>query len=109
MKLFYDGSCGFCRRRVKWIVRKDKRRLIDLIDISANAFVPEFWGLDNSAWDEPTGLRDGYIYKGPDLVREVFLILDYRLIESWSCLPILSTLFNWACRFVFRFRKYIVL
>lgn len=100
IRVFYDGSCYVCRRIAKWIRQKDIHGDITLHDMANGAFVPEIWGMDNSVWDEPHGLVDDRIVRGPDLAREIFRALGYKRLTSLSRLPILHALFNFAIRFL---------
>jgi len=76
--IFYDGSCGFCKRRAMWVGRKDEY-CINLHDISSPLFLPSIWGLDARAiWEEPYGIVNDKILKGEKLVCAVLLELKYR-------------------------------
>lgn len=47
LTLFYDGSCHLCFREARYYKRKDKRGLIEIIDITAPGFQASAYGLDD--------------------------------------------------------------
>jgi predicted DCC family thiol-disulfide oxidoreductase YuxK len=100
--LLYDGTCGFCARSVRFVLRHDRRRrtlrfatLQGAHGESARRLHPELAGTDSVIWYQPGAVAgDERYYVRSDATLRV---LDY-LGGGWSILAALGRIIPRAIR-----------
>lgn len=97
LKVFYDGACHLCYREVQHYKKKDKRNLLEIIDISSTNFCASDYGLDETSVNLHLHSLDesGNVYKGVDCFIEIWKrIPNYKWIipafESKLTRPIID-------------------
>ena len=93
MKLLYDGNCGFCRREVEWLKRRDKHGHLAFEDIADPAVDPAKYGLTAT---EVSGalhgvLPDGQVVRGVEAVRRTCEAIGL----GWIAAPIAWPGLHW--------------
>jgi predicted DCC family thiol-disulfide oxidoreductase YuxK len=78
LKVFYDGACVLCYNEINHYKQKDELDLLELIDISAEDFRADYYGLDTEKINLHMHVidSDGKIFTGID-----------SFIEIWKRIP----------------------
>ncbi len=84
-QLLYDGACPVCSREVLWLHRR-RPDAIAAVDIAAEGFDPEIFGLDAGQVDAALyGIRpDGSVTVGMDSLREGYRLAGLGWLIAWT-------------------------
>jgi len=68
IRVFYDGSCSICARKVEHYGRQDQAKRLTLVDISAQGFDPTPFGITQREFMYQMHVIDlnGRVYRGVD-------------------------------------------
>lgn len=74
LTVFYDGKCHLCFREIKHYHKLDKNKRLRLIDISADNFNADEWGLEGKPIEVSIHAIDetGVVFCGVDTFAEIW-------------------------------------
>lgn len=100
LQVFFDGGCPLCSREVALLARRDRRRLIEFIDIAAPGFDAAAWGREPAQFMAAMHARlpDGSWAVGVEAFRNIYGLLGFRRLVALSRLPGLRQLLDAAYR-----------
>ncbi|MCB9558469.1 MAG: DUF393 domain-containing protein [Deltaproteobacteria bacterium] len=94
LEVYYDGACPLCRREAEIIARRDTANQILLIDIADARFDAATVGrpLDELMARIHARDRDGEVYRGVEVFRQIYARLGFRRLVWLSRLPAIAQL-----------------
>ena len=101
LTFLYDGDCPLCLRETNFLKTKDKKNLINFVDISINYFPKNFKNISyKQAMDNLHGiLGNGEIIIGVDV-----LAYSYELVGlGWIYFPTKLPIFSNFIRFLYKY------
>lgn len=109
MIIFYDGSCGFCRRRMEKLKQRDKNNVLVFDDVSDDPTAGELFGIDVkdvSAVEVDGNLEPTKIYTGASVWIAAHEAMGYRFARLlW--LPPLKQLMDIGYFVLSKLRRYL--
>jgi len=106
IKMLYDGLCPLCKREVRAIRKHDDRGAIEPVDITADDFDAEAYGLDRQAVHARMHaiLPDGTVVTGMEAFRRIYDAMGMGWLWKWTGWPVLRPIFDrlYACFAKFR-------
>ncbi|MFW6286587.1 MAG: thiol-disulfide oxidoreductase DCC family protein [Candidatus Sumerlaeota bacterium] len=108
LRVYYDGSCSVCNRFCKMVGRSEHSDRIEMVDFTADGFVPAEEGLGARALEEGLHAKkpDGEIVRDFDAILAVWEALDRKLLSFLGHLPVVHFLMQWGYRFFARHRHW---
>lgn len=96
--IFYDSLCPVCDFEIKLLKKKDKRGVIDFIDITNENFNPELYGKSIEDFiGSIHGLdKKGSLINGIDVFVEIYQALGMGWVYSWTRLPVVRPIIDFA-------------
>ena len=100
LQVFFDGGCPVCSREMAVLLRRDRRRLIEFIDIAAPGFDASAWGREQSQFLAAMHARlpDGSWALGVEAFRNIYSLLGFRWLVAPTRLPGIRQLLDAAYR-----------
>ncbi len=98
IEVLYDGACPICSREMRMIMRRDRTRRIQCVDITSEQFNPEAFGLDaKSVMDRiHARLPNGEIIVGVEVFRRIYDALGFGWLVRFSRFPGITQLLDIA-------------
>lgn len=93
--VLYDSLCPVCRKEVAFLRFAGRRNGLNLVDIAADGFKPEDFGLTmEQCVGSLRGLdSEGRALEGMDTIRAMYQGVGLGWLMSWTKIPLLS----WFC------------
>jgi len=100
LRVFFDGACPLCSREVALLVRRDRRRAIEFLDIAGPGFDARTWGRELAELMAAMHARlpDGTWVTGVEAFRRIYALLGFGFLVSLSRLPLIRQLLDLAYR-----------
>jgi predicted DCC family thiol-disulfide oxidoreductase YuxK len=102
--LIYDGECGFCRRTVDWVRRRDREHRLVLLPFQDEDRVARL-GIPLPALAAAMHLvrPDGRVFVGADAAPEILRLLPGGRVPAWlfrvpGVLPVARRVYGWIAR-----------
>ena len=83
--VFYDGSCGVCKKFVNRLRRKDQKERFRYVDVSAEDFRAEDHGLDPERVMESLHVKTagGEVFRGIDGIRLIWSAFPFTGVAAF--------------------------
>jgi predicted DCC family thiol-disulfide oxidoreductase YuxK len=113
ISVFYDGACVVCSTEVEHYHRQDHGGQLIIVDISADDFEPEQYGIPLSAFMHEMHVidRQGQVYRGVEAFWAVWQAFPastaYGLMGTLITLPLLNPLARLCYKAFARIRRYL--
>ena len=106
LQVFFDGGCPVCSREMAVLARRDRRQLIEFIDITAPGFDAAAWGREPAQLMAAMHARlpDGRWAIGVEAFRQIYAVLGFGWLVALTRVPGLSHLLEAAYRLFARYR-----
>ena len=98
LRIFYDGGCPLCLAEMKQLIKLDRQKKIDLVDINQESFEEDYPEIDRQKADQILHgqLADGTILLGLDVTHKAWSLVGkgrWTAIIRW---PIIRPLADFA-------------
>jgi predicted DCC family thiol-disulfide oxidoreductase YuxK len=98
LRIFYDGGCPLCLAEMKHLIKLDRQKKIDLVDINQESFEEDYPEIDRQKADQILHgqLADGTILLGLDVTYKAWSLVGkgrWTAIIRW---PIIRPLADFA-------------
>lgn len=98
LRIFYDGGCPLCLAEMKHLIKLDRQKKIDLVDINQESFEEDYPEIDRQKADQILHgqLADGTILLGLDVTHKAWSLVGkgrWTAIIRW---PIIRPIADFA-------------
>ncbi|MBL4818311.1 MAG: DUF393 domain-containing protein [Deltaproteobacteria bacterium] len=104
--IFYDGSCGLCRKEMAQLKAKDTQEKLELVDAMAPNFDAATQDLEPTKLRQMIHLKDaqGNLYVGVDAFAIIWRVTGHPWLAYWCRMPLTKPIAKIIYRFVAKYR-----
>ena len=94
LTIYYDGSCGFCRRQIDKIRLEDKQKLLQFVATNASQYL--------HLQDE-----QGHLYHGADAFGKIWSVTEHPVLSLLCNLPVSKQIARIIYRLIAKYRHFL--